>query len=154
MFSTEHKNVGEIREQNKCLAGAATHVSILDAFGCHPKARSLPVHDSAQELMAIPGVKDHMTCVHLCKYGVEASCNLIDYRHDTESCVLACLPTDQGLYIKTNPGFHDRTICLQAGIRYSQVPFWSSLRLASFCRRKVEQLLADWRHWPDQSIWQ
>ena len=86
---------------------------------------SAPGHSGAQELEQLAGVPTAHACMHYCRYGIEPSCNYVDYRLATLVCTLVHVPEGTSVRKGEHGGTaEDRTICFVTGIsRKSNLPF-------------------------------
>ena len=67
------------------------------------------------ELQVINEVASHVTCLHLCKFGAEATCNYITHAREQEVCTLVHMPADRFLQVSSYKTSWNMTICLTPG---------------------------------------
>ena len=76
----------------------------------------IPIHNTSMELITLPNVASHMICVHFCKFGVEPSCNFIDFVEATKICTLSHVPTERYLKPRFDANLNaERVVCLDTG---------------------------------------
>ena len=86
-----------------------------DGFGCQPMRQADQQHNASMELLVINNVSSHVTCLHLCKFGTEATCNYIDHAREQEVCTLVHMPADRSMKVSSSQSSWNRTICLETG---------------------------------------
>lgn len=72
-------------------------------------------HNTSMELQVINDVASHVTCLHLCKFGMEPTCNYIDHAREQEVCTLVHMPADRFMDVSNLRTSWNRTICLAPG---------------------------------------
>lgn len=87
-----------------------------ESFGCAPVFEVIKVQNASMELLEIPEVDSPLVCVHICKFGTEATCNFIEHDRETQTCVLAHVPPDR--YMRSRDYWvenSNRTFCMETG---------------------------------------
>lgn len=82
----------------------------------------IPLHNTSTELNVLQNVGSHMACVHFCKFGIEPTCNYIEFVEDTKLCTLAHIPTERSFRVRYDPNYNaDRVVCLFTGEMYIEL---------------------------------